>query len=55
MNINWKVNRFTLFVLFLYTAFYTLINPKPAIRIGRLYNKGLEAEAKAEVEEDLNK
>ena len=45
MNVNWKVNRVTLFVLFLYTAFYTLINPKPAKRIVDLFAKGLLAEA----------
>jgi hypothetical protein len=55
MNINWKVNRFTLFALFLYTAFYTLINPKPAIRITDVYAKGLMAETKDDAEEDLSK
>jgi len=45
MKYNWKENRVVLFVLFLYTAFYTLINPKPALRILALYEKGLIAEA----------
>ena len=55
MNINWRLNRFTLSALFLYMTFYTLINPKPAIRITDFYAKGLMAEAKAEAEEDLSK
>ena len=49
MKIDWKVNRITIFTLFLYTAFYSLVNPKPAKRIIDLYAKGLLAE----VDEDL--
>jgi hypothetical protein len=44
MKHNWKENRFVLFAVFLYTAFYTLFNPKPALRILDLYEKGLIAE-----------
>jgi hypothetical protein len=42
---DWKQNRFVLFAVFLYTALYTLFNPKPALRILDLYEKGLIAEA----------
>lgn len=45
MKYNWKENRFVLFGVFLLTAFYTLYNPKPALKILERYEKGLIAEA----------
>jgi len=49
MNSNWKENRFVLFCVFMYTAFYTLYNPRPALKILERYEKGLMAE----IDEDL--
>jgi len=55
MKINWKENRFVLFAFFIYTAFYTLINPKPALRIVDCYGKGLVSEAEERLNNDLSK
>lgn len=48
---NWRENRLTLFALFLYTAFYTLYNPKPARKIVNFYEKGLELSAKERLDD----
>ena len=42
-RINWRMNRITIFLLFSYTALYSLIDPKPAKRIMDTFKKGLEA------------
>lgn len=50
---SWKLNRFILFFLFIYTAFYTLINRDPALNVLYFYRQGSDKHLEDEANKDL--